>query len=223
MIIHDVKQGSQEWRDLRAGIPTSSSFHKILTPTRKPSGQQEEYMHSLIAERLQGRPEVGYISWDMARGSREEQRAVKFYEFTCDVKTKPIGFVTTDDGRIGASPDRLVGKNGGLECKVPKDSTHVGYLLLKPASKKYYPQLQGQMWVCEFEWVDILSWHPEMPPALVRVHRDEDYIKLLAGAVRSFSDHLEEQYASLQRQLERGEPQEVIDPLELQREDIDAA
>lgn len=221
MIVHDVEQGTVAWKELRAGIPTSSEFSKILTPTGKPSKSQDGYMHHLIAERLTGRAlDCEVISWDMERGSRMEQEAVDFYEMKQDTDTTEVGFITTDDGRIGTSPDRLVGDDGLLEIKCPKESVHVGYLLGRGADAKYRPQIMGQLWIAEREYVDILSYHPEMPEALVRVERDDKYIKDLAGAVRSFSDHLEEQYASLQRQLERGEPQ---DELELSREDIVAA
>ena len=36
MIHHPVKQGSEEWLMARLGIPTSSCFDRILSPTGKP-------------------------------------------------------------------------------------------------------------------------------------------------------------------------------------------
>jgi len=56
-----------------------------------------------------------------------------------------------------------------LEIKIPAEHTHVSYLLKKSVDQAYYPQIQGQLWIAERKWVDILSWHPEMPPALIRV------------------------------------------------------
>ena len=32
-IYRDVVQGTEEWKRLRLGIPTSSQFHRIVTPT----------------------------------------------------------------------------------------------------------------------------------------------------------------------------------------------
>ena len=43
--------------------------------------------------------------------------------------------------------------------------------------------------------------HPELPPALVRIERDEAYIAMLEAAVSAFSRTLEEQTAVCQ---ERG-------------------
>jgi len=201
VIVHAVTQGSAEWGALRAGIPTSSEFHRILTPTGKASTSAEGYLHGLLAERMLGRPLQEHITLWMQRGTALEADAVQYYELQADCDTERVGFLTTDDGRIGASPDRLVGAEGLLEIKVPREAVHVGYLLKKPVSMEYYPQIQGQLWVSGRAWVDVLSFHPELPPALIRVERDEPYIAQLAAAVTTFSDYLERTAAELE---ERG-------------------
>ena len=67
-IFHDVAQYSEEYDRLKIGIPTSSNFHKIVTPQGKPSKQWREYACVLIAERiLQQRIEF-YNSPAMERG-----------------------------------------------------------------------------------------------------------------------------------------------------------
>lgn len=217
MKVHDCTQGSQEWLKLRSGIPTSSQFARIITPTGKPSKSSDPYMHALIAERYMGRPLTEHVSFWMERGSALEAEAVAYYEHLKDTDTEAVGFVTNDAGTIGESPDRLVGEDGLLEIKCPAPHTHVQYLMHKPVDRTYYPQIMGQLWICEREWVDILSYHPGMPPALVRTHRDEPYIKLLAGAVTSFSDDLERQWELLRRE----HPPEEPDPLELQFSDLE--
>jgi hypothetical protein len=196
--IHDCIQGTSAWLELRAGIPTSSEFDKILTPkTGKPSSQAEGYMYRLIAERLMQHPVIEFMSRWMDRGSEMEGEAVAYYEFQRETSTSKVGFITNDDGTVGTSPDRLVGDEGLLEIKVPKESTHVGYLLKHAVDQEYWPQVQGQMWVTGRSWVDILSYHPEMPPALIRVDRDEAYIRMLSAAVLKFSEVLESQYRVL--------------------------
>ena len=49
---HDVTQYSEAYDRLKLGIPTSSHFHKIITPQGKPSKQWREYACVLIAERI---------------------------------------------------------------------------------------------------------------------------------------------------------------------------
>lgn len=194
MIIHDCVQGTTEWSCLRAGIPTASGFDRILTPGGKPSKSAEAYMFSLLAERIMQRPIVEFTSHWMDRGSQMEAEAVNFYQFQRDCETVKVGFITNNEGTIGASPDRLVGEDheGLLEIKVPAEHTHVSYLLKKAVDQTYYPQVQGQLWIAERQWSDILSYHPEMPPALIRVERDEEFIALLSTAVCAFSQCLEE-------------------------------
>ncbi len=44
--------------------------------------------------------------------------------------------------------------------------------------------------MCEREWVDLVSYHPEMPPVIVRCKRDDVYIKTLSTALAAFVDTL---------------------------------
>jgi YqaJ-like viral recombinase domain len=193
MIVHgDLIQGSTEWLRLRAGIPTASCFDCLITPKGKPSTSAERYLHELLAERILGRPLTGPVTTWMDRGARSEAEAVAYYESLRDLDTTKVGFVTNDAGTIGASPDRLVGDDGLLEIKVPKEHTHVSYLLGGGIAEKYCPQLQGQLWITGRAWIDSVSYHPEMPPSIVRVSRDEDYIRKLEASVTAFSQALED-------------------------------
>lgn len=191
MIVHNVTQGSPEWLALRAGIPTASCFDQILTPKGKASTSAERYLHTLLAERLMGHPVEQVITTWMDRGQQLEAEAVAYYEGIRELDTTKIGFLTNDAGTIGASPDRFVGEDGMLEIKVPREHTHVSYLLGSAVSDVYRPQVQGQLWISGRQWCDSLSYHPEMPPALVRTDRDVAYIATLAAAVQAFAEELE--------------------------------
>jgi hypothetical protein len=189
--VHDVVQGTKEWMALRAGIPTASRFDEIITPGRAASKSAERYMNELLAERVMGHPTISAVSTWMDRGSQMETEAVLYYEGQRDLDTVKVGFVSNDEMTIGASPDRFVGGDGLLEIKVPKEHTHMHYLLTSSVDAAYRPQVQGQLWVTGRQWADILSYHPEMPPALIRVTRDEAFIDLLSRAVVTFSEILE--------------------------------
>jgi YqaJ-like viral recombinase domain len=201
MLRHDCIQGSADWTSCRSGIPTASNFDKIVTPKGKPSTQADKYMHRLLAERMMGHPVTEFMSTWMGRGLATEAEAVAYYEGIRELETVPVGLLTNDEATIGASPDRLVGDVGLLEIKVPAEHTHVGYLLTRAVDAEYYPQVQGQLWISEREWLDIMSYHPELPPALIRVERDPGYIDVLSCAVWAFSEALEAKAAELR---ERG-------------------
>ena len=218
MILHECEQGSSKWLRLRCGLPTASEFHRIVTPGGKISQAQEHYRNELLAEFMLGRPTDGVSMPWMDRGKELEAEAVEFYEFTNDTTTERVGFITNDAKTYGASPDRLVGEKGLLEIKVPKPSTHIEYLLYKGVDERYRPQLQGQLLVTGRDWVEILSYHPEMPPALVHVERDEKYIKLLSEELDKFTEMLEKLKAAF---IEQGylknqpEPPEFISDADL--------
>lgn len=198
-LYESIQQGTSAWLDLRKGLPTASCFDAIMTAggkdgKPKKSDSQEGYLHHLLAERVLGRPIDGFKSQWMAHGNEFEDRAIAAYEWEHGVTTRKIGFVTTDDGLLGCSPDRFIDEHpeGMVEAKAPSQSVHVSYLLAATgASKKYKVQLQSELWICEKEWVDIVSYCPGFPDAVFRTVRDEEFIKELAAHVRAFSFMLE--------------------------------
>jgi hypothetical protein len=190
-IFHDVAQYSEEYDRLRLGIPTSSNFHKIVTPQGNPSKQWREYACVLIAERiLQHRIEF-YNSPAMERGLIVEAEAADWYEFDHDVNVQRIGFITDDERTMGCSPDRLVGDAGLLEIKAPLPQTQVGYWISGELSERFRPQLQGQLYITQRSWVDILCWHDVLPKLIMRVEPDEKFIKALGRELRIFNYFVE--------------------------------
>src|SRR3990167_6593668 len=190
MKIIQCEQGTPAWHQVRIGIPTASEFDKILTPTGKASTQADTYSKKLLAEWLAGKPLYQYESEWMKRVKETEQEARDYYAFATDAEIAQVGFVTLDDGSAGCSPDMLVGDRGAGEIKCPAPWTHVGYLMGDKVDIKYWPQVQGQMWIAERDWVDWISYHPDLPPIIVRVQRDDGYIKALAAVISEFNDKL---------------------------------
>lgn len=199
MKIHTVDPRSPEWHALRLGIVTASDANRLITPTGKASSQCEGYCHALLGEWLSGAPDEFFESQAMARGIYLEDEAVAYYELQTDTTTDPGGFVTTDDGRVGCSPDRLVyttGEHerpiGGLEIKCPSQEKHIGYMLSgSHADKVYRHQVQCSLWVTGLAWWDVMSYHPLLPPALVRVEPDADWQRAWEPILESFLADLE--------------------------------
>lgn len=192
MIVHDVTQGTAEWMMARAGIPTASEFDKVITGGGKPSTQAEAYANRLIAEWMTGKPVSAFEgNAHTERGKELEAEGVIFYELQRDVQAVAVGFVTDDDRTMGCSPDRLVGDDGLLEMKCPAPHTHVKYLL-EPESlrKDYFVQAQGQMLVTGRRWNDLMSYHPEMPPVIVRIGRDGKFLAAMRDMLDSFHKDL---------------------------------
>lgn len=191
MKIIDCIQGSPEWQRLRAGIPTASRFDDILTPGGKPSASAERYLNTLAAEIMLGRPLDSPTTALMDRGTDLEGRARTYYAMHNLVDVRTVGFITNDAGTAGASPDGLVDSYGLAEFKCPDAHTHVGYLMSEDGvGGKYKPQVQGQLWICERDWCDTVSYYPGMPISIRRHVRDDEYIEKLAKEVDKFLERL---------------------------------
>ena len=120
----------------------------------------------------------------MARGTELEPEAREAYEFISGNDVIETGFILDASFEYGCSPDGLITDQGGLEIKCPAPQTMVSYLRDNQVGvKKYWQQIQGCMWITQREWWDFFAYHPEMPHAIVRVERDEDYIAKLAEEV----------------------------------------
>ena len=205
MIRLDMVQGSPEWQEARLGIPTASAFHRIMTPaTRKWSSQVDAYMAELVVEWMTGLPAGDDLDtpW-MQRGRALEDRAVGWYEFEHDATVDRIGFAFNDAETAGCSPDGLVGPDGGLEVKCRGATEHVRYLLGSDQIAAM-TQVQGGMWICGREWWDVLANNPDLPQRLVRVYRDDAYIRDLAGYVDRFVADLIEAREKITRARESG-------------------
>jgi hypothetical protein len=125
---YDVPQTSPEWWELHRGRPTASRFDQIITPKKAElSAASKTLICQLVAERHYPGPLEELLAPPtraMQRGIELEPEARAFYELERSLDVRQVGFITTDDGRFGCSPDGLVGVEGGLELKCPDGKTH---------------------------------------------------------------------------------------------------
>lgn len=197
MRIHPAAQGTTEWLKARLGLPSASQFHRIVTPTGKPSGGRNKYAAELLAEWFYERPASDYESEAMRRGSEEEATAVAWYEWERGVTAEPIGLCLTDDGRAGASPDRLAGEDTCCEFKVPLANTVFLYWL-DGRPEEHRVQRQGQLWVTGRRRSDLVIYHPlKSLRRIITDYRDEAFIEAIASEVGTFCDRLDEAKAKL--------------------------
>lgn len=190
MQIINIEQGTQEWIDTRKGVITGSRFKDIVTPAKAElSKSSKMYMYELVAERM-GATVNFYQNEHMQRGNELEPDARTAYEFVKDATVEQVGFCLHDSKIIGVSPDGLIGEDGGLEIKCPKETTHISYLDSGEMPLIYKPQVQGSMWVTGRKWWDFMSYHPDLPPLIVRVHRDEEYISQMEKGILKFSEEM---------------------------------
>ena len=185
-------QGTEEWAKERAGCATASRFSDVMAKIKVGEAVvRSKYRMQLVTERLTGIPVVTYQNAIMLRGIETEPEARMAYEAERGVIVEEVGFVRHPAiPSCGASPDGLVGDDGMVEVKCPESTTHLTWMEADRFPPEHVAQIQGQMAVCSRRWVDFVSYDPRFPPGLqlfvVRVKRDEAYIKDLETEVRMF-------------------------------------
>jgi hypothetical protein len=191
-IIHRMPQGSVEWWAVRSGMPTSSNFHKVVTPGGKLSEQRHKYLYRLVAERLLAEPmeDQLHVEW-VEHGREMEPFAAAQFQFLENCELEPVGFITTDDNRLGCSPDRLLkDKAEAVEIKCASPPVQIGRLL-DGLDNDYKPQVQGQLLVGQFERVHFYSFHDRMPGFHLITLPDKAYQKILRQHLADFVEELD--------------------------------
>ncbi len=193
MIIHP--QGSAEWHADRLGKITCSHLGNVLKSQTTKAYQN--YMGELIGEILSGEAEGPPTTKAMQWGHDYEAEAVEQYQKATGNVCTEVGFIDhPTESRVGGSPDRLIGDDGGLEVKCPYGTKkHVEYLLGECLPKEHEAQVQGGMWVTGRQWWDFVSYTPRIPDPkiglfIVRVPRNQTYIDILEHRVGAFREQL---------------------------------
>jgi hypothetical protein len=185
MIYFNVEQGTEEWMALRRGKATTSNFGKIAANEGKAFGNPaKEYALKIALESIGCPIDDNYTNEWMERGTELEPVARSVYQDFIFNEVGNGGFCIHGDYEdVGGSPDGLVDKDGGIEIKCPKYTTHYATLKRGSFDPSYKWQLIGNLWLCKLEWIDFVSYCPDFPESKqLFVHRLErpDFLKELA-------------------------------------------
>ena len=166
---------------------------RVALATLKRSGDRTkeatDLMWEIAAERLTGVPakRVNAMHW----GAQHEDEAVASYAFLTNlavVKVGPIPHPTIEGAH--ASPDRLVGDDGGLEIKCPTSSVHLQTLFADAVPEDHLPQIHWNMACARRAWWDFVSYDPRFPEDMQffmkRVERDEEVIARMEAEALDF-------------------------------------
>lgn len=185
-----AQQGTEAWLIERLGHLTGSRFEDVVAVDRygKPKEARNTAIVEVSLELLTGEPGAMWSSKATRWGHEHEPHARKGYEVESGEVCTEVGFIPHPKHRqVGASPDGLIGKDGGWEAKCPLTPAVHLKTLLHGMPAEHMAQCQGGMWVCEREWWDFVSYHPKFPPAMrlyrQRIPRDDKYIANLENKV----------------------------------------
>jgi hypothetical protein len=196
MVVFDVEQGTDEWFECRLGLATASVFSTVMAQGKDGglSLTRTKLLHKLAGEQVTGALSADdYRSAAMDRGNAMEPLALESYARRKNVEVRRVGFVRNFSGLkvCGASPDGLIGFDGGVEVKTAAPHVLIPMLQRPALPAEHRAQVQGNLWVCERDWWDVTVYcHAAMPAVDVRVYRDEAYIKELSDQVERFNYEL---------------------------------
>jgi YqaJ-like viral recombinase domain len=199
----DLVQRSEEWREARAGSLGASKVREAFSRLKKGerSKASEDLMYEIAAERLTGLPakKVNALWW----GREHEDEARESYAFLTNDPVVQVGLIrhpTIADAH--ASPDSLVGEDGGLELKCPTSATHLKTLLADAIPDDHLPQCHWGMACSGRAWWDFISYDPRFLDSRLhffqkRVMRDEAIIATMEAEARAFLAELEDKLQAL--------------------------
>jgi putative phage-type endonuclease len=203
VILIDCKQGDEVWLKARCGIPSASEFSRIVTSkgAATSSTVRARYLNEKIGERVSGSVQVHFVNDAMERGTNLEPKAREWYEATTGADVVEVGFCHADKaGRWGASPDGLVGDDGGIEIKCPQRPAMIDALRREHSPTAYSVQVQGCMWVTGRSWWDVIVYTDDygIPNRIWRVTANEAMHAAFAEHIPAFCDEVEAEAAKIE-------------------------
>lgn len=169
-----------EWLSLRAGKFTGSDFVIMLG-----NGETKRKMIlEKATEHILGKPcnKDHYTNADMLRGIELEPIARQLYIGETFNEVKEVGFIEKDE-YCGVSPDGLVGEDGIIEIKCPKDTIFVEQSITEKIKPEYYTQIQYALYITGRQWCDYVAYNENFPLLIRRYERDEEHIEKIKNAL----------------------------------------
>ena len=187
-----MEQGTAEWREARCGKVTASHIGDVMARTKTGWGAaRKHYLNKLVAERITGQPSAQKSVASLDRRLEMEPEARIAYEFYTDNEVTEVGFIDHPTiPNAGASPDGLIGDDGGLEIKCCDSAQHLEMLTTGIVDPDYLKQCYFGMACTGRKWWDFESFDPLMPEEMKvyvkRIPRDETKIAEIESAVIQF-------------------------------------
>lgn len=196
IILDQFVQGSPEWYAIRKGRPTASEFSNIMTPKKgEYAAAAGTYMDRLLAELL-GWEQTFKGTPDTERGNLLEKEAIRWLQFSENLKGRDVAFCLSDCQRYGASPDWLVDDGSPVEVKAPDLHTFSGwwrdYRATGTIPDQHKCQCHGEMIVTGADRCIFIAYpdHEALPKLKIEVRRDA-FTEKLQGFVNRFCDELD--------------------------------
>lgn len=157
---------------------------------------------ALAAERITNHIEDTFETYDMRRGIDSEPLARGLYaEHRTDQPVTEAGFMIRDFNgfSIGYSPDGLIGDDGLIEIKAPRQKGHLSTIVTGEIPAQHMAQLQTALLVSGRKWIDFVSYSGGMHLWPKRVTPDPAWQAAILAAAEKAEDEINGHVATYQR------------------------
>lgn len=201
----DCEQGSQEWLNARLGILTASNAGLLMVNGKHPQGLGDgliTHICNLTAEQFTGESADEFAGNEYTERGKNLESVVNTYYvsagFNQGLPVQQVGIFHKEfiyengvSFTVGASPDGLVGDEGGLEIKTRTAGKQVKLFVTDCIDKEHIAQVQFCLWVTGRKWWDYVSYSEGLPPYVHRFYPDLDTHSMFEE--KCFAIHLETQ------------------------------
>ena len=195
MIIHNFDQRTDAWYTARLGKLTGSDFHTFL-------GNGETKKNKLLqkaAEKITGKSDDDhFVTEDIQRGIDLEDEAILAYEMTTGNSVDKVGFIEENEF-VGCSPDGLVGTDGIIEVKCPKQSVFLKQVIDQKIKPEYYTQIQFNLLVSGRKWCDYIAYNKNFPLFIKRFEIDTEAREKIVNAIEECTNKIKEFISSYEK------------------------
>lgn len=195
----DAPQGSLEWVETGLGRVGASQLHKWTAVAKRPDKDgfhrplqaRLDLERELAFEKAFGVPFTFYMNSAMQDGIDNEDFVRQEYARQSGNKVTTVGAFYDEYSR--ASPDGLVGDDGGLEIKWLKDNSWsqvvAAQIPYSGSSGDHFLQCQGNMRLSGRKWWDYVAGNESTGKFIIlRIERDEEVIASLDESLKSVAD-----------------------------------
>jgi putative phage-type endonuclease len=187
-----VEQRTDEWRQARSGLLTCSRFRDVLGT----KAARQKLAREVVFERLSGTPMHEVNGRSLTWGREVEDYAVAAFELETGLVCERAGLIRHPRYPfVAGSPDRLVGRDSGVEVKCPMDESVSVQTWLEGMPAEHVAQVQGYLWITGRSHWWYVSYEPRAAEPyrlyIERVPRNDSYIATLAGALLTFEQEVQ--------------------------------
>lgn len=186
----DSPQRSPRWLDLHTGRVGASTLGRWLSVSKrdgKPLKARSDLEKEIAFSKAFNQSFSTYTTGAMQAGIDNEPFVREQYEIQSGNKVRIAGCFYNP--YFIASPDGLIGDDGGLEIKWLQDTNWAEVVLSGKPLDEHYAQIQGNLYASGRKWWDYVAASANTGRFVVlRIERDEEMIAEIAESVKAVAE-----------------------------------